>query len=285
MWLAETIDELRARRGEMSGPVGLVPTMGALHAGHLSLIEAATDRTADVIVSIFVNPTQFGPDEDFERYPRPVEHDLEQCEAAGVAGIFQPSVDQMYPPHIPAADVAVATLCSQFEGAFRPGHLPGVCRVVLKLMNIVRPDFACFGRKDFQQLRMIQAMLADLNLPIGIIECPTVREPDGLAVSSRNIFLTGELRPRALGLHQSLQTAAMLINRGESDPSEVEAAMAQSLRAHHVDFDYAVVRHPLTLAAMDIIDPKLTGGVIALVAGRVDGIRLIDNMLLGMEGQ
>ena len=284
MWIAQTIDEIRAHRSKAPPPVALVPTMGALHAGHLSLIDVAKRHGKTVIVSVFVNPTQFGADEDLDSYPRPARHDLAECEAAGVDGVFQPTASEIYPPEVPASHVEVPVIADDLEGRTRPGHFAGVCRIVAKLFNIIQPDIACFGQKDFQQLRVIQAMVADLNMPIGIIECPTIRDVDGLALSSRNSYLTSEQRRHALGLFKALSEAKMMVcSAGETDPSVVERAMQQVMAAHQVEVDYAVVRHRLTLAPLDSIDMGLTGGVVALVAGRVGSVHLIDNMPLSIE--
>ena len=281
MWIAESIKEARARRAVAESPVALVPTMGAFHAGHLSLIDEAKRRGKTVIVSIFVNPTQFGPDEDLDRYPRPHRQDLAECEAAGVDGVFRPTVDQMYPPEVPASSVTVPAIADDLEGRVRPGHFAGVCRVVAKLFNILQPNFALFGRKDLQQLRVIQAMTADLNMPVNIVECPTMRDADGLALSSRHSYLAEEQRRHTLGLIKALHEARMLVcSAGETDPAVVERAMRQVMEAHQVEVDYAVVRHRLTLAPLDSIDLALSGGVVALVAGRVGAVHLIDNMAL-----
>ena len=271
----------RQQRRALRGKVALVPTMGALHAGHQSLIERAGAIADHVIVSIFVNPTQFGPNEDYAQYPRPVDRDLDCCERAGVEGVFNPNVEEVYSPQVPVCEVNVPELAKSLEGKHRPGHFAGVCRVVMKLLNMAQPNIACFGRKDFQQLRIVQAMVADLTLPVAIVEVDTVREPDGLAVSSRNIHLAGEDRHHARGLFKALVNARMLVEQaGETDPMRVETSMHEVMRAHQVGVDYAVVRHPLALTELDCIEPALTGGVVALVAGRVGNVRLIDNMLL-----
>lgn len=283
MWLSTTIADVRRRRRAEAGTVAFVPTMGALHEGHIALVEHG-HRVADhVVVSIFVNPTQFGPHEDFHKYPRPLERDLAMCEAAGVAGVFNPPVEEMYPPHAPACEVNVPMLTADLEAAARPGHFAGVCRVVAKLLNIVQPDVACFGMKDYQQLQVVTAMVRDLNMPVAILPCPTVREPDGLAMSSRNRYLDAEQRRRATGLAKALEQARMLVeDAGEADPATVEAAMRQVIVAHRFDrIDYATVRHPHTLATLDAIEPALTGGVVALVAARLGPTRLLDNRVLG----
>jgi pantoate--beta-alanine ligase len=281
MWIAESIAKLKGQRSQATAPVALVPTLGALHPGHLSLIEIAKRHAETVIVSIFVNPTQFDSNEDLERYPRPIALDLQLCRQMGVSGVFQPTVEEMYPLRLPACHLDVPALGAELEGAIRPGHFAGVCRVVAKLLNLVNPHVACFGQKDFQQLRIIQALVADLNMPVGIIECPTLRDADGLALSSRNQRLTPEQRRHALGLIKALNEAKRMITKAdESDPAVIEHAMRQVMTAHHVAIDYATVRHPLTLAKLAHIDPVLTGGVVALVAGTVGTVHLIDNMLL-----
>ena len=284
MWIAKTIDEARLYRRQLTGPIAVVPTMGALHKGHMWLIERAKQTARHVIVSIFVNPTQFSPGEDFDEYPRPLDRDLELCREAQVTGVYCPTVNQMYPPGGVAAQLVVPGLSSQLEGQFRPQYFAGVCRVVAKIFNILQPDLACFGQKDYQQLKVIQAMVADLAMPIQIVEVQTVREDDGLAVSSRNATLIGEARHRAVALFKCLSEAKNLVEcGGESDPSRVEAAMAQVLASYRVDMDYAVVRHRQSLVALDCLEPERSNGVVALVAGWVGGVRLIDSMILGQS--
>lgn len=280
MWIAPTIAEMRQQRRTLRGSVAFVPTMGALHAGHVALMQAGAAIAKHVIVSIFVNPTQFAPGEDFERYPRPLDRDLDVCRSASVTGVFVPSVEQMYPPGQPICEVNVPSLASTLEGEFRPQFFPGVCRVVAKLLSIVQPDVACFGQKDYQQFKVVEAMVADLCLPVRIHMVPTIREKDGLAMSSRNVYLTAAQRPRALGLYKALTTAAALIhNQGETDPLAVEAAMRTILVAHQLTVDYACVRNAHTLQPMDCIEPALSG-VVTLIAARCDQVRLIDNLLV-----
>lgn len=272
-----TITELRGYRKAVTRPIALVPTMGALHDGHIALIDAAKRLTEEVWVSIFVNPTQFGPSEDLSRYPRPIESDLAACAAAGVSVVFNPPPEEVYPPGVIASELDVPSLTAEFEGTHRPGHFVGVCRVVLKLLNLCQPTFACFGQKDYQQLRAVEAMVADLNLPVAIQRVPTVREPDGLALSSRNRYLDDEQRSHAVGLYKALQLAnQMIVDDGHTDPAAVESAMQQVLRAYHITPDYAAVRHPHTLAAMDLIDRP----VVALIAGRLGPVRLLDNLII-----
>ncbi len=281
MRLTHTIEETRAARREL-GEVAFVPTMGALHDGHLSLIRRARERADHVAVSIFVNPTQFGAGEDYETYPRTLREDLARCEEAGVSLVFAPEASHIYPPHEPAVVVDVPALTGDLEGEHRPGHFVGVCRVVAKLLGIVLPDVALFGEKDLQQLRVVEAMVRGLCLPVAIEACPTVREADGLATSSRNSYLTREQRKRALGLSKALREGQGLIDSGETQPEAVEEAMRQVLHAHRVDVEYAVVRDSRTLRPVDLINPTVEP-VACLVAGRVDGVHLIDNALIGRE--
>ena len=284
MWTAHTVSELRKQRRVLPGSVAFVPTMGALHAGHLSLVQAGFQRAGHVIVSIFVNPTQFGPREDFSQYPRPLERDLELCRQSGVTGVFIPSVEEMYPPTAVPCEVDVPTVAAELEGQFRPGHFRGVCRVVAKLFNQVQPDIACFGMKDYQQLQVIRAMTADLAFPIEIVPCPTLREPDGLAMSSRNVYLSASQRPQALALSQALQLArAMILQQGVTEPARIETMMRETLRAAAFEIDYAVVRHPQTLAPLSAIDLQATGCVVALIAARWPNVRLIDNLVISRE--
>ena len=249
-----------------------------------SLIEAAKQGGDHVVVSIFVNPTQFGPSEDYDAYPRQLHDDLAACEKLGVTGAFCPSVAEMYPPDVVGCELTVPELADRLEGEHRPGHFAGVCRVVAKLLNMVQPHAAVFGQKDYQQLKVITAMVDDLAMSVEIHGFPTVREPDGLAMSSRNAYLGAEGRRHAVAIYKALNEAKVLIEEdGESDPAVVERAMANVLEAYQVEMDYAVVRHPETLGEMDCISPQLTGGVVALIAGRLSGIRLIDNMILGQN--
>lgn len=254
--------------------IGCVPTMGALHAGHLSLIQQARRETGLVAVSIFVNPAQFGPQEDLARYPRPIEHDLKLCRDADVDLVFLPDNETMYPPGFDTW-VEVPALSRVLEGASRPGHFRGVATIVLKLLNIVQPDRAYFGAKDYQQQALIRRMIQDLDLPIEAVTCPTVREPDGLALSSRNAYLSARDRESAVALHESLRIAAQQLNMGEVDVARVMQAMRQHLEAQPgVVADYTVVADPDTLETLSAPQPKM----IALVAARVGRTRLIDNL-------
>ncbi len=285
MDLLRTRDELDAWRNASTASVALVPTMGALHDGHLSHIQHARANAERVIVSIFVNPTQFGPNEDFERYPRDLDRDLKLCEAHGAHAVFVPDVETVYPPDQPAVEINVPSVAAELEGAERPGHFAGVCRVVMKLFGLVRPDVATFGRKDYQQLTVIKAVVADLAVPVRIVEVPTTREPDGLAMSSRNVYLTPEQRQRALTLNRSLTKLKDAVDAApEVEPTlnadELEAQLLADLHAGGVtEVDYAVVRHARTLAPLkDGFDPR---DAVALLACRFGQTRLIDNRALG----
>ena len=273
----ERIGELRdrLRRDRARGArVGLVPTMGALHAGHRSLIERPRQNDDVVVVSVFVNPLQFGPGEDFERYPRTLDRDVEACAAAGADVVFAPSAAEMFPaPAITA--VSVAGLCEPLEGAARPGHMEGVATVVAKLFGIVGGCSAYFGEKDFQQLAVIRRMVADLSIDVRVVGCPTVRAPDGLALSSRNAYLSPAERAQAPALHRALEAGAALVAAGETDPAAVEAAMASVIAACPLaEIDYAAAVDPNTLDA----DGPLSGEVRLVLAARFGRARLIDNI-------
>lgn len=282
MWAAQTISEAQNQRSMLEGRVALVATLGALHGGHLALMKRAKEVSSHLLVSIFVNPTQFGPNEDFRRYPRPIEADLALCRSAGVDGVFHPNLDQMFDSSKVGSVVNVPRLADILEGEHRPNHFAGVCRVVLKLLNILQPHVTCFGQKDYQQLKVVQALCHDLNLPVEIVVCPTERDLDGLALSSRNHLLSGSSRRRGLGLVKALRKATILIERdGQTDPAFVERVMHHAMVSNGVSVDYASIRHPDSLATLDCIDPNCTDGTLALVAGRVNDVRLIDNMLIG----
>jgi pantoate--beta-alanine ligase len=277
-----TIDEMRnaCRAFRRAGRrLGLVPTMGALHEGHLSLVRAARASCDAVAVSIFVNPTQFGPSEDFARYPRSCEHDRELLERAGVDVLFAPSVEEMYPAGA-VTWVTVEGLSSKLDGRSRPGHFRGVTTVVAKLLHIVEPDAAFFGQKDAAQVAIIRRMVQDLDLPVEIVVCPIVREPDGLAMSSRNVYLDREQRKRALVLHRSLLRVKQLADSGERDAARLVAAgLAEVAAEGSVRPDYFEIVNP------DTLDPvvDVTGGALVAVAAYVGTTRLIDNILLGKE--
>jgi pantoate--beta-alanine ligase len=265
-------------------PLALVPTMGALHAGHLALIDRARqpDATPDgparaVVVSIFVNPTQFAPHEDLDRYPRPLDNDLALLADRGVDAVFRPTADQLYPPGRPAVAIDVPDLARPLEGEHRPTHFAGVCRVCLKLFHLTQPDLAVFGEKDYQQLAVIRAMVADLDLPLRIVPCPTVREPDGLAMSSRNRYLNEQQRQHALGLSRALAAAQHAHAHGTTDPARLEALMHDTLADHRLVPDYAAVRHAHTLQPLAApLRPDDTPARL-LIAARCGDTRLIDN--------
>ncbi|MFI6509579.1 pantoate--beta-alanine ligase [Streptosporangium sp. NPDC050855] len=255
-----------------AGTLALVPTMGALHEGHRSLVRLARERADQVAVSIFVNPLQFGPAEDFSRYPRTFEADLEICRAEGVGIVFAPSAEEMYPPGRQVG-VSAGAMGSIVEGEFRPGHLDGVLTVVLKLFNLVRPDVAVFGQKDAQQLAMIRRMVADLNVPVTVVGAPTVREPDGLALSSRNRYLSPRDRQVALALSRALAEGS-----AERTAPRVRGAARAVLDAEpSLALDYLVLVDPATFAE---VGDDHAGEAILAVAARVGSTRLIDNVTL-----
>ncbi|MFQ5664510.1 MAG: pantoate--beta-alanine ligase [Terriglobia bacterium] len=256
--------------------IGFVPTMGALHEGHLSLVRAARQRTDVTVVSVFVNPTQFAPGEDYRRYPRPLEADSARLLREGVDFLFAPSAEEIYPPDFQSY-VTVERLGTPLEGQFRPGHFRGVATVVLKLFNIVQPHLAFFGQKDAQQSVVIQQLVRDLNLPVEIVVCPIVREPDGLALSSRNAYLSPEERQAALVLYRSLLRARELIENGERRAEEILRAMraliAQQPRAR---IDYIGVVDASSLQPV----ARVAGRTLIALAVWVGSARLIDNMII-----
>ncbi len=256
--------------------VGLVPTMGALHEGHLSLVRAARQQCDVVVATIFVNPTQFAPHEDFAKYPRTLEADLEALSAAGCDLVFVPDQREIYPPGS-STFVDPPTVSQPLEGVCRPGHFRGVATIVLKLFQLIPADKAYFGQKDYQQTCVIRHMVRDLKLPIEIIVCPTVREPDGLALSSRNRYLSPAERRQALALSQALAEAERLVVGGARDPRHVAQTMHDVLAKAGIQrVDYATLADPETLAEM----PAIVGPVVALIACYVGTTRLIDNRLL-----
>ena len=258
--------------------VGLVPTMGALHAGHTSLIAQARHECDVVVVSIFVNPLQFGDPEDIANYPRTLEHDLAACADAGANIVFAPTVSEMYPswPDPPSTTVSVQGVSDKWEGASRPGHFDGVATVVAKLFSVAGPCRAYFGLKDFQQLAVVRRMAADLCLPVELVGCPIVREPDGLALSSRNVRLSDTERVAALALSRALAAGRAAIAAGERDGATVTAAMrAVANNERLVDIDYAVAVDAATLDELSTLDNPDT--VRLLIAATVGPVRLIDN--------
>ena len=270
-----------ARQARADGrSTGFVPTMGALHAGHLSLIRTALAESQPVIASIFVNPTQFGPSEDFQKYPRTLEADSKKLEDAGVDYLFAPEASEIYPPGF-STWVNVEGLSERLEGRARRGHFRGVTTVVLKLLEIVQPHKAFFGRKDAQQARIIRQMARDLHLDSEIVVCPIVREPDGLAMSSRNAYLNPAERRAATILFRALDGARASISRGERDALRLTAAMREALRTEplaepeYVELVDAETLEPVT---------QLRGVCLALLAVRIGAVRLIDNLLIEERG-
>jgi pantoate--beta-alanine ligase len=276
MKVLTTIAQCRAERAR-GGPLAFVPTMGALHDGHLSLVAAARKRATTTAMSIFVNPTQFGRGEDFGKYPRPIDDDLAKCAAAGVDWVFNPSADEMYPPGVADVVIDLPLLDNVLEGKHRPGHFRGVCQVVAKLFNIVQPTVACFGQKDFQQLRVLSALTEALNWPIEVVGCPTVREPDGLAMSSRNQYLSPADRQRAAAIPRSLTAAAALAEGGVRQASRLTTMVQQGLLAQHLQIDYVAAVDPRTLKPVEV----MTGPTVLAVAARVGATRLLDNVVVG----
>lgn len=270
--LSARLDAARAA----GATVGLVPTMGALHRGHAALIQRAASECDLVVVSVFVNPLQFGPGEDFERYPRSLDADGRLARAAGADIVFAPSPKEMYPEPI-RTSVRVEGLNAVLEGAFRPGHLDGVSTVVAKLFALTGRSRAYFGQKDWQQLALVRRMAADLSFPVEVIGCPTVRETDGLALSSRNAYLSAEERRVAPLLHRALLTAAEMVHDGETDPVVLSSAMVGVLATTPgLDLDYAVAVDPDTLLAPLVFGPGQE--IRLLVAARLGSTRLIDNL-------
>ncbi|HUS90678.1 MAG TPA: pantoate--beta-alanine ligase [Phycisphaerae bacterium] len=261
--------------------LGLVPTMGALHEGHLSLIDAARADCDFVAVSIFVNPLQFGPNEDLAAYPRAPERDLAACEARGVGLVFLPPVEAMYAGEC-LTQVSVARLSETLCGASRPGHFAGVCTVVTKLLHIVQPDRAYFGAKDYQQAAIIRKMVFDLDFPLTVVVCPTVREADGLAMSSRNAYLTPEQRRQAPALYGALKMAEGLIRRERPPADAVQAAVRRYLARHAADgmIDYVQIVDPAELSDVQTTD----SAVLIALAVKFGGARLIDNLLVDAPG-
>lgn len=259
--------------------IGLVPTMGALHVGHTSLVDAARETCDLVAVSIFVNPTQFGPGEDFERYPRNLEADVALLAPRGVELVFAPQPVEIYRPGS-STFVDVGRVAEPLEGKFRPTHFRGVATVVLKLLNIVAPDVAFFGQKDYQQSLVIRRLVADLDVPVEIRVCPTVREADGLALSSRNAYLSAEDRRRGLVLSRSLARARELFAAGERDAAVIHRQMLALFAAEPgVTIDYVALADADTLEEVTAV----TQQTVALVAARVAGVRLIDNCFLSSQ--
>ncbi|MBN9391483.1 MAG: pantoate--beta-alanine ligase [Chloroflexi bacterium] len=288
MQLITTVEEMAARREEWRAAgktVGLVPTMGYLHQGHLSLAERSRQENDLTVASIFVNPLQFGPKEDFGRYPRDLDRDLKLLESVGVAAVFHPEPSEMYPPGFDAS-VEVGGITGVLEGAARPGHFKGVTTVVAKLFNIVGARRAYFGQKDAQQVAVLRKMVRDLNFPLQLVVCPTMREPDGLAMSSRNVYLSPEERQAAPALYRALQAAAQLWQERPDERSgpALRAAMENVLAGVPLGkADYVSAADPLTLQEYAGAVPPGQGALLSM-AVRFGSTRLIDNMPLEGAG-
>jgi pantoate--beta-alanine ligase len=284
MRLVRTVAELRAALAEprrQDRSIGLVPTMGALHEGHLSLIRRARAENDVVVVSLFVNPTQFAPNEDLDAYPRDEAGDMAQAAEAGADLLFAPPVEEVYPPGF-ATTVHVTGVSEPLEGAHRgASHFDGVATVVTKLFNMAQPDVAYFGQKDAQQAAVIRRFTRDLDIPVRIETCPTVREPDGLAMSSRNVYLTADERPRAVALRRALDAAQAAVDGGEDDPGAVIAAARAPMAELGVDPEYIAVVDPNTFQPVDRVDRD----VLVAIAARIGRARLIDNDTIRVNGR
>jgi pantoate--beta-alanine ligase len=271
-----------AKAREEGKTIGLVPTMGALHAGHMALVAEACGRADAVVVSIFVNPTQFGPDEDFERYPRRIEGDLRMLDAQSVEYVFVPSVEAMY-ESAPLVSVNPGPLAARWEGEVRPGHFSGMATAVAKLFGIVRPDTAFFGEKDYQQLAIVRRLALDLDLGVEVVGCQTMRDSDGLALSSRNALLSHDERERARALPHALETAQQAFAQGERDGEALGIAMRHAAGTHApgaIRLDYAAVVDAETLEPLAVVDRPAR----AIIAAQVGRTRLIDNCELTVSG-
>ena len=283
MEISRTINEIRRLLGtarQAKQTIGLVPTLGALHDGHMSLIEQARKETDYVVVSIFLNPTQFGAGEDLNKYPKRQRQDLDLCQNAEVDAVFMPGTEQMYPEGY-CTTVTVKGLSEKLCGASRPGHFDGVCTIVAKLFNIIGPDVAYFGQKDAQQAQIIRRMVQDLDMPIEIRVCPTVRQPNGLAMSSRNAYLSEQQRNQAGCLYQGLLKGKQLIRSGERNPEHVIKALKEVVNgAGPSEIDYVAVVDPQTLEPAT----QASRTWLLAVAVRIGPSRLIDNILVDIAG-
>ena len=267
--VAESVPDLRRLRDALPAPVALVPTMGALHEGHRTLVRAAREGAASVVVSVFVNPTQFGPGEDYDRYPRTWDADLAALAEEGADLVFHPEVEDVYPPGAQGVTVSPGPLGSVLEGAVRPGHFAGVLTVVAKLFGLVRPDLALFGEKDYQQLTLIRAMARELALGVEVVGVPTVREDDGMALSSRNRYLSAEQRSAATAISAALRAAA------EAGPQGAGAVLAAAHRV--LDAETSLTQDYLELTGVDLGPAPDRGPARLLVAARAGSTRLLDN--------
>jgi len=277
MKVVEKIDEMKWLRQQLTDPVGFVPTMGYLHEGHLTLVRRARAKNQSVVVSIFVNPTQFGPQEDFKKYPRDLQRDLALLEKEKTDIVFMPAADEMYPPQF-SSWVEVGQVTERLEGALRPGHFRGVTTIVAKLLNIVQPTRAYFGRKDAQQAIVIKKMVADLNMNLEIVTVPTVREPDGLAMSSRNTYLNPEERGAATVLYQALTLTQQLYSQGEKDADKLRQQMTDLIQKQPLaTIDYVSIADVKTLDELETVNPP----ALVSLAVKIGKTRLIDNIVLG----
>ncbi|MCE5206735.1 MAG: pantoate--beta-alanine ligase [Chloroflexi bacterium] len=277
MKVVKTVQEFRDQRKNLSNPLGFVPTMGFLHEGHLSLVRAAHRECRSVAVSIFVNPTQFGPNEDFEAYPRDMDADLEKLEGEQVDIVLTPDKDDLYPAGFQTW-VEVESLTQPLEGIVRPGHFRGVTTVVAKFFNIVQPDRAYFGQKDAQQAAVLRRMAADLNFPLEVITCPTLREPDGLAMSSRNTYLNPEQRKAAAVLYRSLNEARLAFEKGEKNANSLRQLVKNIIAGEPLArLDYVSCADLVTLQELDKIERQ----ALLSMAVFIGKTRLIDNVILG----
>ncbi|MFC1943289.1 pantoate--beta-alanine ligase [Chloroflexota bacterium] len=276
MKVVETIAEMRRLRLELAEPIGFVPTMGYLHDGHLALVKRARAENPSVVVSIFVNPTQFGPHEDFDSYPRDTQRDLTMLEKGKTDIVFMPPVAEMYPPQFDGW-VEVGKVTERLEGATRPSHFRGVTTVVAKLFNIVQPTKAYFGQKDAQQVTVIRKMVADLNMNLEIVTIATFREPDGLAMSSRNTYLNPEQRQAAVVLYRALNLAQQLWSQGERDAQRLRQAMIELIQKQPLaTIDYVSIADTETLEELDEVKPP----ALVSLAVKIGKTRLIDNIVL-----
>jgi pantoate--beta-alanine ligase len=280
MQQVSTAAELRGARQKLGGSLGFVPTMGFLHQGHLELVRRARAESEAVAVSIFVNPTQFGPNEDFAAYPRDMERDLALLRAEGVDLVWTPGVGDIYPPGF-STYLHVEGLDSRLEGAARPGHFRGVATVVYQLFALVAPQRAYFGQKDAQQVLVIRRMARDMRLPLEVVVCPTRREPDGLAMSSRNVYLSAEERAVAPALYQGLQAAAARYRAGERSAEALRAAARAPIEAQPLlRLEYLSAADPETLEELEMVADR----AVVSLAARLGRARLIDNIVLGPDG-
>jgi len=276
MKIIEKIDDMKKLRQRLTEPVGLVPTMGYLHEGHLTLVRQARAENPSVVVSIFVNPTQFGPQEDFNSYPRDTNRDLALLEKEGTDVVFMPSVAEMYPEPFNCW-IEVGKVTERLEGASRPGHFKGVTTVCAKLFNIIQPTTAYFGQKDAQQAVVIRKMVTDLNMNLEIVTLPTVREPDGLAVSSRNTYLNPDERQAAVVLYQALTLAQKLWSQGETDARRLRQEMIELIQKQPLaTIDYVSVADAETLDELEKVKPP----ALVSLAVKIGKTRLIDNIVL-----